>query len=303
MGTHRFRPGFSRFVALLSLCIMAGPGCSAATDGETSTAKLQKRLAELAESARGRVGVAVVHVESGQSVLVNADEARPLYSVFKLPLAIVVLKDVQEKRLRLDEPVTVTREERSPGIASNTQRWAGAPMAVTIGQLLEYSLVESDNTASDKLMSLLGGPAELTKRVSAMGFEGIDIRIFTREMGKHAQHPNRGNAKALAALLAGMQRGNVLTSSVRSVLFELMTKSRTGIKRLRGALPVGIEAMDKSGTGPDGSAINDVGIITLPGQRGHLAIAVLMSGSKLPASAQEEIIAKIGRAAYDAYLR
>jgi beta-lactamase class A len=67
-------------------------------------------------------------------------------------------------------------------------------------------------------------------------------------------------------------------------------------------LPPGTPVADKSGTGDSGVSINDVGIITLPGERGHLAMAVLVSGSKLPAAAQEKLIAELARAAYDAYV-
>ena len=48
-------------------------------------------------------------------------------------------------------------------------------------------------------------------------------------------------------------------------------------------------------------ATNDVGIITLPTRRGHLAIAVLVSESRLSDADQEKLIAELARAAYDAY--
>jgi hypothetical protein len=41
--------------------------------------------------------------------------------------------------------------------------------------------------------------------------------------------------------------------------------------------------------------------VTLPGERGHLAIAVLITGSTRPAREQERLIAEIGRASYEAY--
>lgn len=85
-----------------------------------------------------------------------------------------------------------------------------------------------------------------------------------------------------------------------------MQRATTGLHRLRGDLPRGTVVADKTGSGePDAvtqvaKVTNDVGIITLPG-RGHLAIAVLVSGSKLPDADQEKLIAELARAAYDAY--
>ena len=70
---------------------------------------------------------------------------------------------------------------------------------------------------------------------------------------------------------------------------------------------LGTLVADKTGSGEKDAVTqvakvtNDVGIITLPSGRGHLAIAVLVSESKLPDAAQEKLIAELARAAYDAY--
>ena len=76
----------------------------------------------------------------------------------------------------------------------------------------------------------------------------------------------------------------------------------TGEARLRGTLPKGTPVADKTGTGEAASSTNDVGLITLPEGKGHLAMAVLISGSKLPAEEQEKLIAELARVAYDAHV-
>ena len=80
-----------------------------------------------------------------------------------------------------------------------------------------------------------------------------------------------------------------------------MERARTGgERRLRANLPAGTQVAEKTGTGDD--TTNDVGLVTLPEGKGHLAIAVLISGSKLPAESQEKLIAELARAAYDSYV-
>ena len=80
-----------------------------------------------------------------------------------------------------------------------------------------------------------------------------------------------------------------------------------GWNRLRADLPRGTVVADKTGSGEMDAvtkvakATNDVGIITLPSGRGHLAMAVLVSESTLPDAAQEKLIADLARAAFDAY--
>ena len=56
---------------------------------------------------------------------------------------------------------------------------------------------------------------------------------------------------------------------------------------------------EKTGTGAPGTSTNDVGLVTLP-DGGHLAVAVLLSGSKLALEEQEKLIAEVARAAYEA---
>lgn len=73
-------------------------GAQSRTDGVEQ--ELERRLKALCDGAQGTVGLSVV--ESGNTISINGQSRLPLYSVFKLPLAIAVLKEVEENRLRLD---------------------------------------------------------------------------------------------------------------------------------------------------------------------------------------------------------
>jgi beta-lactamase class A len=256
----------------------------------------------LAAKAGGKVGISVLHVESGRSVSVSGREWAPLQSVFKLPLAIAVLQEVQGGQLSLDQMLTVTAVDRAPGVASNEKKWNEVPRTVSIRQLLEYSLVDSDNTSSDKLLDLIGGPAALTGRMQSLGFQGIVVRARTKAMGASGELPNEGTAEALVQLLAAVARGGILEANQRALLWDLMGRARTGERRIRAGLPAGTQVLDKTGTGGNGSATNDVGLVTLPENAGHLAIAVLISASSLPPRAQEDLIAEIARTAFDSFL-
>jgi len=161
--------------------------------------------------------------------------------------------------------------------------------------------VRSDNTSSDKLLELVGGPRIVTAQMYAYGFNNIDIKYSSREFAAHREKPNLGTAVDLAMLLAKLQQGGLLQPPQVSLLLGLMDRARTGgERRLRANLPAGTEVAEKTGTGEN--TTNDVGLITLPDGKGHLAIAVLINGSKLATADQEKLIAEIARTAYDAYL-
>ena len=263
--------------------------------------ELTGRLTAICQRAGGDCAVALTHVETGRTVSVRGDASMPLYSVFKLPLAVAVLKDVEEGRLSLDQKVRVEPEEAAPGVKMNSDLWRKASDR-TLRELLEFSLVRSDNTASDKMLELVGGPPVVTGRMRALGLQNIEVRASTREFLKSTDaHPNTGTAADLARLLARLQKGEVLASPQLEVLFGLMGRALTGQQRLRAGVPAGTPVGDKTGTGP--STTNDVGLVTLPDGRGRFAVAVLLNGSKLSAAEQEKVIAEMARAAYDAYVK
>ena len=284
----------------------ASPSAATGQQGPTISEKeLQSRLKTLTGGAEGTVGLVVVHIESGKTISINGDIQLPLYSVFKLPLAIAVLKDVEEGRLQLDQKIHVTPADIVPGAPDNTALWQ-SPVDYTIAQLIEVSIARSDNTSTDKLLALAGGPAKVTERMLSLGFKSLDIHSSSAEYIK-TRNSNIGAADDLAKLLVQLHQGKLLQPTQKDLLIGYMQRAITGSRRLRGDLPSGTTVADKTGSGERDTttrapkATNDVGIITLPSGRGHLAIAVLVSGSKLPDAAQEKLIAQVARAAYDAY--
>jgi beta-lactamase class A len=72
--------------------------------------------------------------------------------------------------------------------------------------------------------------------------------------------------------------------------------------RIRAGLPPGTVVALRPGTsGTTGgirAAHNDTGIVTLPGNRGHLAIAVFLKGTAGSEDTRDGAIARIARAAY-----
>jgi len=268
--------------------------------------ELERRLKTICDGAQGTVGLSVIHIESGKTISINGNSQLPLYSVYKLPLAITVLKDVEANRVRLDQKIHVTPTDVAPGTPGNTALWQ-KPVDVSVEQLLEYSISRSDNTSSDKLVELAGGPLKVTERMRSLGFQNLDIHISSGEFMKNRQNPNTGSADDLAKLLVQLHQGKLLEPDQVNLLRGFMQRATTGLHRLRGDLPRGTVVADKTGSGePDAvtgfaKVTNDVGIITLPSGQGHLAMAVLVSGSKLPDAAQEKLIADLARAAYDAY--
>ena len=288
---------------LLSLVLI---GVSIGGFARNDEAELSERLQQLCKTSGGRVSVAVLHLETGKSIDVDGSNELPLYSVFKLPLAVAVLKHVEEDRLKLDQKVHIGPDDVVGGSRGNTNRWK-KPVDLTIRELIALSIIESDNTSTDKLLELVGGPAAATERMRSLGLEHININLTIKQFIASRTNASTGSALGLVKLLSRLQRGELLQGAHTELLLGFMERAKTGLRRLRGNLPAGTKVADKTGSGEPGeitkvaSTTNDVGLITLPKGKGHLAMAVFLRDSKLPDAQQEKLIADLARAAFDFY--
>src|SRR5215813_14259220 len=73
--------------------------------------QLENELAEIARQARGRVGVAAKLLGSNQTVSLNSAEHFPMQSVYKLPISMAVVQQVDQGKLKLDQMVRVAKDD------------------------------------------------------------------------------------------------------------------------------------------------------------------------------------------------
>jgi beta-lactamase class A len=256
------------------------------------------------EAGGAVVGVAAVHVESGRHLSVRGTERFQMASVFKVPVAIAVLGAVEKGTLRLDEEVEIRRSDRRK-VGPLYDEWKPG-MRVTVGRMVEVMLVTSDNTAADKLCALLGGPRAVESDLASRGVAGVRISLDEKGMGAAMKRDlaafekgveNGASPYAFAALLARFFRAELLSRASTDRILDSMRRCATGGRRLRAGLPKGTDVLDKTGT--VGSCSNDAGVLTLPDGT-HLALAVFTRGGR-NAAARDEMIARVARAAWQAF--
>ena len=51
-------------------------------------------------------------------------------------------------------------------------------MTVTAGELLELMIAQSDNTACDAVLKLVGGPPAVERRMRTLGFDTINVNRY-----------------------------------------------------------------------------------------------------------------------------
>ena len=297
---------------------------------------LEASVHRIARATRGRIGAAVIHLESGAVLHVEGDERFPMASVVKLPIALEVLKQVAERKLTLDRGVWLTASDIRPCCTLERRHPKGGASRTVI-ELLELALIESDNTAADALLKLVGGAKVVEKRLRAMGFRDINVdrtegQLLLDMAGVRGAPPpdewtielqrrlvaevdrgslNEGRARyltdlrdtatpyELAKLIGRLQLGDLLPRQETDLLLGYMLLTKTGARRIKGRLPPDTLVAHKTGT--TAVVINDAGIITLPADSripGHVVLVVFVAGGSSIA-AMERSVAQLGAAVYE----
>ncbi|AUD02157.1 class A beta-lactamase [Spirosoma pollinicola] len=266
---------------------------------------LQKQIATIAKSIPGRVGVAASVVETGEVVQWQGNAEFPMQSVYKLPIAMAVLNQVDEGRLKFDQRVNVekvnyiAKPQHSP-IRDEYQDGT----VISISELLRYAVSESDGSASDIVMAQAGGPAVVMSYLNSIGVRDIKVADTERTLGLDATSQYRNWAKPVEAvkLLGLLQQGVGLSASSRSYLLRLMTETETGLNRLKGQLPQGVKVAHKTGTSQTTNGVtaatNDIGLITVDEHK-HIALAVFIKDSAASTKEREAVIAQVAKLVYD----
>lgn len=316
--------------------LLTAASLGAASD--PSLARLEQQIEFVSHATDGVVGVAATHIESGRSVALRGIESFPMASAFKLPMAVQILSLVDEGKLTLDQMVSLTPPDLHPGSGKLTELFFHPGVSLSIANLLELALVISDNTAADLLLREAGGPAAVTARMKTLGFPGIRVDRSTavlisawqgaKNLPPESQWnrdlwdklydavPQNEHMRArraetvdprdtatpdeMTSLLLRLWKREALTPQSTRLLLDMLDRSETGKSRIKGLLPQGTDVAHK--TGSLGGVANDVGFITLPGDAGHIAIAVFTKGSNRPEDASEKAIAEISRTVYDYFV-
>lgn len=305
-----------------------------------SESPLQLRLAQAATESDGTVAISVLHLRTNERVSIHGNVRLPMMSVFKLPLAVVTLAEVDAGHWKMTTPIPIAPHEIVPDVSPVAEAWTKGEKSPKLETLLRQMIQQSDNTAGDKLVSLNGGGPKITARLRKMGLKGIDVAeqeiniigrihcagghgsgwtaakvgdcqeaspVAQETAAKHeiAAPPNGATTDAIVDMLAALDRGTILSEASRKWLLSTLAGTATGPKRLKGLLPDGTPVAHKTGTGDTflglNVATNDVGIVTLPnGDR--FAIAVFIAGAHADPTLVEALIAKIARVTWDAFV-
>lgn len=320
--------------AALAALLLATPAFG---QGGTETA-LEAEWARLEPLSGGTLGLAAIHLETGRTAYLHPDDPFPMASTYKVPIAVEVLRRVDEGEFGLDHMIELDLSDLSPGSGTLSRLFDDPGVALSILNLMELMLLISDNSATDLCLRAAGGGERVTARMTELGVEGVVVArstadLITDYVGAEGLPPRAERTRAtytahyrkvsddaraaardsfeadardtatprgMADLLVKIWNGEGLSPESRDLLIDIMERCETGAGRLKGRLPEGTVVAHKTGT--IGRTTNDVGIIYLPSDAGHVVMVAFVKESDDPVPDRERAIAEAARAAHDYFL-
>lgn len=179
-------------VAILSLSLYAALSPLKATASWVKP--LEKAIEKIDLETDGQLGVFVKKPSENASLNYQSDRPWYLASTTKIPVAIAVLLNVEAGKISLDQNLTVTAKDHVDGSGEVRFKKAGTP--VSVRYLLEKMITQSDSTATDMLILLIG-ESELNRlikeKMASQGFGPITTLLQVRYDAYSELHPNAKN--------------------------------------------------------------------------------------------------------------
>lgn len=269
-----------------------------------------------ATGARGYVHAC--ELDEADEVGLDSDEPVVLASVFKIPVLAELARQVSAGSLTWTQRVTIPADRRTPGPTGLSVMCDAAELSLR--DLAFWMMCVSDNTATDVIMELLGGPDPVNATMAALGLTDIhlvgDCDVLLSELthqlgldglqelaalkddvlrdcrGLQPDGTNRGTPRAITSLLAMIWNNKVAAPDDCGEIRRIMSL-QVWPHRITSGFGDGVLISAKTGTLP--GIRNEAGVVQLPDGRRY-AVAVFTRADTFEGR-RPDIDAAIGRAA------
>ena len=204
----------------------------------------------------GHTGFYYKNLVTGNTFGVRADEAFGAASVMKLPLYLLIMQHAIDGKLKMEDRIVVTESDKVPICGALTL--FTDDVETDVRTLCKLMISLSDNTATDRLIDLIGIPA-IQEGFKAMGLQKTVIRrkLFDRAASR-AGIQNTICPEEIGKLLEKLYRQEILTPTYCKEAIDTLLLQQVDHK-LNGKICGEVNIAHK--TGEDDQLSNDVGIV------------------------------------------
>jgi len=218
-------------------------------------ASIEKRIG-------GRLGIALVDSEGNLISSHRGNERFAMCSTFKAPLAAALFAANARGDVDMDATFDLKPEDSVPYMPFVKQRLADGE-AVSLRDLAKAAVQTSDNAAANLVLKAIGGPEGFTGFIRSQNDCVTRLDRWEPDLNENIPGDPRDTTTpvAMAWLMHKLLVENATTEGPKTKLQKWMRGSVTGADRIRAGLPQGWPVGNKTGTGPSGTAYNDIAII------------------------------------------
>ncbi|CEO89282.1 serine hydrolase [Syntrophaceticus schinkii] len=272
-------PKFYKF--LIILCCFFFCSSNAWAMSSVSYRSLEDEIIDLTAQEQGTYGVYVIDLTTHQVCGVNEDTVFHAASTFKLPLNIYLFQQIADGQIDPQTKLTYYSKHYEGGTGILQNKKYGS--SYTIQELAKYSIIYSDNVATNMLLGYLGRP-NVKKMMADMGGIVVDNSANTtcpRDMALYMdalvefnkEHPDQGA---------------ILLTHLKNTVFN---------DRIPTLLPPDTEVAHKTGNWPATGSYHDVGLVEHPS---HPYTIALFSKNVSSSAHAYHVLQRLSRLVYDA---
>jgi len=215
------------------------------SQSETPLRRLRSSIERTTRSVNATWGLYVESLEMGEEIALDADRQMETMSTIKIPLMVEVFEQVKAGRFKLTDKYTFVQADSQPGTGTIQRLDPGAVM--TVKDLITLMIIVSDNTATEVLYRMVGGPEAVNARMRALGlnntraqnipsiwFAGLRAAASNEEFYRAGKMSfGQSTAREMGQLLAMMERGTLVDKPSSDLMLQTMRNQlfRTRIPR------------------------------------------------------------------------
>lgn len=230
--------------------------------------------------------------ETGNFANINADVIYPTASIIKLPVLVDLFRSIEKKQLNLYDEMPLTEYYRTEG--SGNLQFKAVNSKYSIDTLARIMITESDNSATNMLISKLGSMTDVNSAIRQWGLKRTYIKTWLPDLGG----TNHSTARDMATILYNIDNPKFLDISSREKIFEYMGHVHNN-RLITAGLPADAEFLHK--TGDIGKMLGDAGIVYAPNGKKYIVVIFALRPHNSPLG--KEFIVKASEIIYNTLVK
>ena len=225
---------------------------------------LKKQLQNLmVEYKTIKPAIYVWEYEKGQFVDINADVQYSAASIIKLPVLVRMFKSIEARQFTVYDDMVLTNYYKSSG--SGNLQYAATGGKYSIDYLAKIMIQDSDNSATNMIMSKLGGMDDINIGLRDWGISKTYVRTWLPDL----DGTNKTTALDMAKILYNLDNPGFLNINSREYIIDYMSHVKNN-KLIAAGLGNGAAFVHK--TGDIGTMLGDAGIVYAPNGKKYIIV-------------------------------